>query len=83
MLPGDRLRYGEVDEVAKVAAGLVDDVRTLHGPSLLNQLAELIANAPIFAGQVLMALAAWVDPDEPADERTARLREIARQKETR
>lgn len=82
MLPGDRLRYGDIDEVAKTAASLVEGVREMDGDSLLSQLTALAWSAPGFIAQILMALAAWVDPDEPADERTARLREIAKNKET-
>lgn len=72
--------WADTDEIADFAHNVCEEVRESDTRALHDHLTDQCMRSPAQMAQVLMALAAWVDPDEPLSARTARVERIAQVK---
>lgn len=68
--------HRNVEVVAERACDVCDMVREEDGAAVLATLTRLCEKNPGKAAQTMMALAAWVDVDEPLSVRSARVNAI-------
>jgi hypothetical protein len=68
--------HTDVDTIASRAQTLVDDVRDIDPRLTLRTLTLHCRDHPGQMAQILMCLAAWVNPDEPLNARGARVEAI-------
>ncbi|MBM4497561.1 hypothetical protein GS926_18635 [Rhodococcus hoagii] len=66
----------DIDVVARFANAIVESVHTTDPRELLHELAILAEGSPGRSAQIMMALAAWVNIDEPLSVRGARVEAI-------
>ncbi|WP_407107842.1 hypothetical protein [Rhodococcus aetherivorans] len=64
------------EHIARDAQALVDDVRSVDPREVLREVMTQCEAAPLRMAQIVMALAAWVDPDETISARGARIEAI-------
>lgn len=67
----------DMDAVAATALAICDDIRDYDGTMLHRQLTYACGTDPARMAQILMALAAWVDPEETLSARGARVESIS------
>ncbi len=70
--------YRNEDDIASAAWHIVEDVREVSPPQTHQALTNQCRLHPDRMAQVLMALAIWVNPDEPRCELDARVAQAAR-----
>ncbi|MBF6459835.1 hypothetical protein IU433_12385 [Nocardia puris] len=70
-------RYTDHDETAAEALALVEELRDRAPLAMYQRVAAHCRRDPERMAQVLMALAAFVDPDEPLSTLIARVEAIA------
>lgn len=68
----------DLDELGRIAAELSERIRYDDLNRMRAALTDLCARHPVKAAQLLMAMAAWTDPDEPVQRRFARAESVAR-----
>lgn len=68
----------DLDRLATIAHDLSERLRTGDLNEMRAALVDLCAGHPVKAAQLLMVLAAWVDPVEPVGLRFARVEYITR-----
>ncbi|NKR60222.1 hypothetical protein GS474_15940 [Rhodococcus hoagii] len=66
----------DINVVAKFANAIVESIHTVDPRELLHELAILAEGSPGRTAQIMMALAAWVNIDEPLSARGARVEAI-------
>jgi hypothetical protein len=67
----------DLDRVAEIAYGIAERIRDEDPRRLYNELVNLCHRHPAKAAQIVMAFAAWFDPDEHTEVLWARVRGIA------
>lgn len=65
-----------LEHIARDAQALVDDVRSVDPREVLREVMIQCEAAPLRMAQIVMTLAAWVDPDETLSARGARVEAI-------
>lgn len=68
--------HADVDAIAAYAQAIVDDIRHIDPREVLHELAVYAEAAPGRMAQIVMCLAAWVDPHEPLSARGERVEAI-------
>lgn len=66
------------EAIATDAQCIVEDVRVIDPQHVLTGIARQCEAAPLRMAQIIMALAAWVNPDETLSERIERVESITR-----
>lgn len=65
-----------LEAIATDAQCIVDDIRTIDPQHVLRGIERQCATAPLRMAQIIMTLAAWVDPDETLTARGTRVEAI-------
>lgn len=73
---GVRQQTQDIERIAQRAACICDDVREVDPKVVLSILAQQCEADPLVMAQLIMALAAWVDPDESLEQRGRRVEAI-------
>lgn len=68
----------DLDNVASIAFGIAEKIRDDDPRRLFEALTDLCRRHPAKSAQVIMAFAAWFDPDVPVQTLWGRVHEITR-----
>lgn len=72
----------DVEDVAQAAHVLSLLIRDIDPAELLTQLTDLNRRSPVWMAQIVMALAAWTNPDESESVRGDRVEAISKWRTT-